>query len=146
MVDSYPVVHVLVVDDFEPFRHFVRAKLQTRPGLQVVGEASDGLEAIQKAEELQPHLILLDIGLPALNGIDAADRISTLLPDAVILFISQNNDADVVAGALNDGARGYVLKPDANRELLPAVEAVLRGEHFASAGVAQRRASGTLPY
>jgi len=144
MVDSYPVVRVLVVDDFEPFRHFVRTTLQTRPGLQVVGEASDGLEAIQKAEELQPHLILLDIGLPALNGIDAAHRISTLLPDAVILFVSQNNDANVVAGALSDGAKGYVLKPDANRELLPAVHAVLRGEHFASTGVAQRRAIGPL--
>ena len=112
--------------------------------MQVVGEASDGLEAIQKAEELQPHLILLDIGLPALNGIDAAHRISTLLPNAVILFVSQNNDANVVAGALSDGAKGYVLKPDANRELLPAVDAVLRGEHFASTGVAQRRAIGPL--
>lgn len=144
MVDSYPVVRVLVVDDFEPFRHFVRATLQTRLGLQVVGEASNGLEAIQKAEELQFHLILLDIFLPALNGIDTAHRISTLLPDAVILFVSQNNDANVVAGALSDGAKGYVLKPDANRELLPAVDAVLRGEHFASTGVAQRRASAPL--
>ena len=134
MVDSYPVVRVLVVDDFESFRHFVRTTLQTRPGLQVVGEASDGLEAIQKAEELQPHLILLDIGLPVLNGIDAAHRISTLLPDAVILFVSQNNDANVVAGALSDGAKGYVFKPDANRELLPAVDAVLRGEHFPARG------------
>ena len=67
---------------------------------------------------------------------DAAHRISTLLPDAVILFVSHNNDANVVAGALSDGAKGYILKPDANRELLPAVDAVLRGEHFASTGVA----------
>ena len=144
MVDSYPVVRVLVVDDFEPFRHFVRAKLQTRPGLQVVGEASDGLEAIQKAEELRPRLILLDIGLPALNGNDAAHRISTLLPDAVILFVSHNNDANVVAGPLSDGAKGYILKPDSIRELLPAVDALLRGEHFASTGVPQRRASAPV--
>ena len=144
MADSYPVVRVLVVDDFEPFRYFVRTTLQTRPGLQVVGEASDGLEAIQKAEELRPRLILLDIGLPALNGNDAAHRISTLLPDAVTLFVSHNNDANVVAGALSDGAKGYILKPDSIRELLPAVDALLRGEHFASTGVAQRRAIGPL--
>jgi DNA-binding NarL/FixJ family response regulator len=140
MVDSYPVVRVLVVDDYEPFRHFMRATLQARPELQVVGEASNGLEAVQKAKELQPHLILLDIGLPALNGIEAAHRISRLLPDAAILFVSQNNDADVVAAALSNGAKGYVLKLDANRELLPAVEAVLRGDHFASTGLTQRHA------
>jgi len=144
MVDSFPVVRVLVVDDFEPFRHFVCATLQARPELQVVGEASNGLEAVQKAEELQPHLILLDIGLPALNGIDAAHRISTLLPNAVILFVSQNSDANVVADALSNGAKGYVLKPNANRELLPAVEAVLRGKRFASTGVTQRRATPAL--
>jgi DNA-binding NarL/FixJ family response regulator len=141
MVDSFPVVRVLVVDDFEPFRHFVCATLQTRPGLQVVGEASNGLEAVQKAEELQPHLILLDIGLPALNGIDAAHRISTLLPNAAILFVSQNSNANVVAEALSNGAKGYVLKPNANRELLPAVDAVLRGKRFAGTGVTQRRAT-----
>jgi CheY-like chemotaxis protein len=71
---------VLVVEDYEPFRRFVCSTLGTRPELQIVGEASDGLQAVQKAEELQPDLILLDIGLPTLNGIEAAHRISRLVP------------------------------------------------------------------
>jgi DNA-binding NarL/FixJ family response regulator len=129
------VVRVLVVDDHEPFRNFVGETLQARSELQVVGEASDGLEAVQKAEELLPDLILLDIGLPTLNGIEAAHRISMLVPSATVLFLSQENDADVVATALSNGARGYVLKLDADRELLPAVESVLRGQRFISTGV-----------
>jgi len=103
--------------------------------LQVVGEASDGLEAVQKAEELKPDLILLDVGLPTLNGIEASHQISKVVPDSKILFVTQNNDADVARAALGNRARGYVLKVDAKRELLSAVEAVLRGERFVSAGV-----------
>jgi DNA-binding NarL/FixJ family response regulator len=126
---------VLVVDDFEPFRHFLCATLEVRPELQVIGEASDGLQAVQKAEESQPDLILLDIGLPKLNGIEAAHRISRLVPGAKIIFVSQENDADVVSAALSNGAKGYVLKLDASRELLPAVESILRGKDFISTGV-----------
>ena len=128
------IVRVLVVDDHEPFRNFVSATLQVRSELQVIGEASDGLEAVQKAEELRPDLIVLDIGLPTLNGIEAAHRISMLVPGATVLFLSQENDADVIATALSNGA-GYVLKLDTNRELLPAVESVLRGQRFISTGV-----------
>jgi DNA-binding NarL/FixJ family response regulator len=83
------VVRVLVVDDHQPFRNFVCSTLQARPELQVVGEASDGLEAVQKAKELQPDLICLDIGMPTLNGIEAAHRISQLVPAAKILFMRQ---------------------------------------------------------
>jgi DNA-binding NarL/FixJ family response regulator len=133
MRNSSAVIRILVVDDFEPFRRFLCETLQARPELQVVGEASDGLQAVQKAEELQPDLILLDIGLPKLNGIEAAHRISELVPSATILFISQNNDTDLVAAALSNGAKGYVLKQNANRELLPAVATVLQGDHFVSA-------------
>jgi len=125
-------VRILVVDDYEPFRRFVCATLGARPELQVVGEAADGLQAVQKAEELQPDLILLDIGLPTLNGIKAAYRISGLVPAAKILFVSQENDMDVVAAALSDGAHGYLRKQNINSELLPAVEAVLHGDHFVS--------------
>jgi DNA-binding NarL/FixJ family response regulator len=102
--------------------------------LQILGEASDGLEAVQKAEELQPDLILLDIGLPKLNGIEAAHRISQLVPRAKILFVSHDNDAELVAGALGNGAKGYVQKQNANKELLPAIEAVLGGGRFISEG------------
>jgi DNA-binding NarL/FixJ family response regulator len=126
---------VLVVDDYEPFRRFVCALLAARPELQIVGEAADGFEAVQKAEELQPGLILLDIGLPKLNGIEAAHRIARLVPAAKILFLSQETDADVVAAVLSDGAKGYVHKQNAISELPSAVEAVLQGDRFVSEGL-----------
>ena len=126
---------VLVVEDNEPFRRFVCSALGKRPELQIVGEASDGLQAVQKAEELQPDLILLDIGLPTLSGIEAACQISRLVPAANVLFVSQNNDADVVTAALSNGAKGYVRKENAKTDLLPAVEAVLRGDRFVSRGL-----------
>lgn len=130
-------VRVLVVDDYEPFRRMVCSMLKAAANVQVIGEASDGLEAVHKAEELKPDLILLDIGLPSLNGIEAARRISRVLPDAKILFVSQDNDPDVVAVALSGGAKGYVHKVDVTKDLLPAVQAVLRGEHFSSARIRQ---------
>jgi DNA-binding NarL/FixJ family response regulator len=133
------LVRVLLVDDNEPFKRLVCAMLQARAKFNVIGEASDGCQAVQKAEELQPDLILLDIGLPTLNGIEAAHKISRLAPQATILFVSQDNDKDVVAAALSNGAKGFVLKHDLNRELLPAVEAVLRGEHFTSTRLTQCR-------
>jgi DNA-binding NarL/FixJ family response regulator len=127
-----PAVRVLLVDDYLPFRRFVFSELGKRPELQVIGEASDGLEAVEKAEELQPDLIVLDIGLPKLNGIEAAKRIHNVVPGAKILFVTQNNDTDVVQAALSNGAKGYVLKLDASKELLPAVEAILQGDRFVS--------------
>jgi len=121
---------VLVVDDYEPFRQFVYSRLRKRPELQIVGEASDGLEALNKAEELQPNLILLDIGLPTLNGVEAARRIRKLAPDSKIIFVSQEFSADVVEEALALGALGFVAKAHAGRELVPAVEAVRQGRQF----------------
>jgi two-component system nitrate/nitrite response regulator NarL len=119
-------------------------KLQQRPELQIVGEASDGLEGVQKAKDLQPDLILLDIGLPRLNGIEAAHRILKFSPNANILFISQENDAAVIAAATGNGAKGFVRKLVVNRELLPAIEAVLRGEHITSTGVTQRESASSV--
>ena len=123
-------VRVLVVEDHEPFRQFVCSTLEKRTELQVICEASDGLEAVRKAEELQPDLIVLDIGLPSLNGMEAARRIRKLSAEPKILFVSQESSADVVREALAAGARGYVVKTDARRELLEAVDAVLRGGQF----------------
>jgi DNA-binding NarL/FixJ family response regulator len=130
-------VRVLVVEDHEPFRRFVCSKLAKRTELQVICEASDGLEAIRKAEELQPDLIVLDIGLPSLNGMEAARRIRKLSTEPKILFVSQESSADVVREALAMGARGYVVKTDVGTELLEAVDAVLRGGQFVG-----RRLSG----
>ena len=137
-------IRVLVVDDYEPFRRFVCSRLESRPDLQVIGEASDGLEAVEKAQALKPDLILLDIGLPSLNGIEAAHRISRLIPAATILFVSQISDADVVQEALSNGAKGYVWKQDAGIDLLPAVEAALQGARFVSSGIQRRNSGETL--
>ena len=104
-------LRVLLVEDFEPFRQFIRTTLQESE-LQIIAEVSDGLEAVQKAEELQPDLILLDIGLPTLNGIEAARRIRTLAPRSKILFVSQESSADVIEEALKFGV-GYVIKTHA---------------------------------
>jgi DNA-binding NarL/FixJ family response regulator len=130
-----PLIRVLVVDDFEPFRRFICSTLRKQPGLQIVGEAADGLEAVQKAEELQPDLILLDMGLPSLSGMGAIQRIRTLAPQSKVLFVSQESSADIVHQALSLGALGYVVKTHAASELLPAVEMVLAGGQFISRGV-----------
>jgi DNA-binding NarL/FixJ family response regulator len=123
---------ILLVEDFDPFRQFVVLSLRQRPEFQLIYEASDGLEAVQRAEELQPDLILLDIGLPRLNGIEAGRRIRKVSPNSKILFVSQELSADVVQEALHLGAQGYLLKSDAGGELLPAVNAVLQGRHYLS--------------
>jgi len=123
-------IRILVVDDFEPFRQFVRSTLQNHLGLLTIIEASDGMEAIELAQALQPDLILLDIGLPKLSGIDAARRIRELSPQSKILFVSQESSVDVVQGAFSAGASGYVVKMDAGSELPTAVKGVLRGARF----------------
>jgi DNA-binding NarL/FixJ family response regulator len=130
-----PLIRVLVVDDFEPFRRFVTKVLQQQPELQIICEVSDGLEAVQRAGEMQPDLVLLDIGLPNLNGIEAAQRIRELSPKSKILFLSQETSPDVVLGALASGGSGYVLKIDARNELLTAVKAVLGGKRFIGASL-----------
>jgi DNA-binding NarL/FixJ family response regulator len=101
-------------------------------GLQVIGEVSDGLEAVQKALDLQPDLILLDIGLPSLDGIEAARRIRKLAPASKIIFVTQESSVDVVQVAVDLGANGYVVKAQAGRDLVAAVEAVLSGKSFFS--------------
>ena len=123
---------ILVVEDFDRFREFVVLSLRQRAEFQLIYEASDGLEAVQRAEELQPDLILLDIGLPRLSGIEAGRRIRKVSPNSKILFVSQELSADVAQEALHLGAQGYLLKSDAGGELLPAVDAVLRGRHYLS--------------
>ena len=127
-------VRILIADDYKDWRRVVRLLFQARPEWQIIAEASDGSEAVQKAEELKPDLILLDIGLPKLNGIEAALQIKQLSPSSKIIFVSLYNSQDVVQTALATGARGYVHKTDANGELSSAVEAALRGRQYVSSG------------
>ena len=130
-----PIIRVLVVEDFEPFRKFLLSTLQKQPQFQIISEVEDGLGAVQKAEELQPDLILLDVGLPALNGIEAARRIRMASAKSKMVFVSQESSTDMVQEAFNVGARGYVVKTDAGSELLIAVNAILRGQRFVSSSL-----------
>jgi DNA-binding NarL/FixJ family response regulator len=125
-------IRVLVVEDYAAFRRFLVSTVQSRAETQVICEVADGSEAVQKARELQPELILLDIGLPGLNGIEAARQIRNLSPKSKILFVSQESSADIVQAALETGAEGYVFKQDAGRELIAALDAVLRGQTYVS--------------
>ena len=122
----------MVVEDFQSFRRFICSELEQRSELRVICEVSDGLEAVEKAEELKPDLILLDIGLPTLNGIEAARRILVFAPESKIIFSSQETSIDVVQEAMRLGAWGYVFKTHAQDDLLLAIDAVLSGERFVS--------------
>jgi len=135
-------VRILVVDDFEPFRNFTSAALSKQPGFQIVGEAIDGLEAVQKAQELKPDLVVLDIGLPKMNGIEAARQIRTVSPDSKILFLTGNDYPQIASEAFDAGADAYVIKLDAADELMAAVEAVLLGKHYVSRGLSRHGLTG----
>src|SRR5712664_746133 len=128
-------IRILIADDYEGWRRQVRLLFQARPEWQVIDEASDGSEAVQKAEELKPDLILLDINLPKLNGIEAARRIRRPSASSKIVFLSQNKDLDIVRAAFGTGPQGYVYKADVRSDLLPAIEAVLRGKQFVSSSL-----------
>src|SRR5258707_2170609 len=124
-------IRIHVVEDFAQLRKFIGTTLGERADLQVC-EVADGLEAVQKVKELKPDLILLDIGLPTLNGIEAARQIRKLAPESKIIFLTQESSADVVQEALGLGAHGYVLKANAGNELLAAVQSVISGNLFFS--------------
>ena len=126
-------IRFLVADDFSPWRRFVSSLILPKmPEWHIVCEVSDGIEAVTKAQELKPDIILLDIGLPGLNGIEAARQIGKIASDSKILFLSAFDSPEVVEEALNTGASGYVAKLDAASELVWAVEAAFQGKRFVS--------------
>ncbi len=129
---ALPPIRILLVDDHKGWRRQVRLLLQERPEWQIIFEAADGSEAVQKAGELKPDLILLDIALPKLNGIEAARQIRQPSPNSKIVFLSIENSLDVVQVALSTGAQGYVHKTDSQSDLLPAIDVALRGIQFVS--------------
>jgi len=132
-------IRVLVVEDYEPFRRFLCSTLQERSELHIIGTLSNGVDAIEHAEKLQPDVILLDIGLPKLSGMDAARRIREVSPQSKIVFVSQESSIEIVQETFNLGAQGYVLKADAESELLTAIDVVLRGERFIGRSLAGHR-------
>ena len=128
-VPETPSHRVLVVEDFAPFRRLICSMLATRAGLEVIGQAADGLEAVQKAADLKPDLILLDIGLPKLNGLEAARRILIVAPQSRVIFLSQESSPELVQEALGL-AWGYVAKTKTATELFIALETVMRAQRF----------------
>ena len=126
------VVHVLVVEDHPVVRRAVCSLLSGDPILNVVCEAADGEQAVQKAEEFQPDLVLMDISLPGISGIEAARRIRRVSPKSSIIFLSQHDSLQMVKDAMNVGGHGYVAKIDAGQELLKAISPVREGKQFVS--------------
>jgi two-component system nitrate/nitrite response regulator NarL len=125
-------IRVLVVDDHATWRTAIRGALNRVPGVHVIAEAADGAEAVTLAHEQSPDLVLLDVGLPGISGIEAAERISARTPTARILFASNYGEYDIIDAAFRSGARGYMMKAFAAHELQPAVEAVASGRWFVS--------------
>jgi DNA-binding NarL/FixJ family response regulator len=130
-MENFPV-RILLVEDFEPFRNLIRILLEGKPHLQIIAEVADGQEAVRQAAELQPTLILLDIGLPSLNGLDVARQVRELSLDSKIIFVSQESSPEFVQEALSLGASGFVTKARVANDLVPAIQAVLSGGTFVS--------------
>lgn len=128
-------VRILLVEDSEYFQVLITSILQERPNAQLVGVVSDGVEAVRRAKELQPDLILLDICLPKMNGVKAAREIRAVAPESRIVFVSQETSAGVVKEAIKLGAWGYVVKSYVRCELIRAMDAVLQGRQFIGSGV-----------
>jgi DNA-binding NarL/FixJ family response regulator len=126
------LIRILVVDDHEVVRRVICSLVSSDPALDVVCQSADGEGAVEKAEELQPDLVLLDISLPGISGIEAGRRIRRVSPDSYIIFLSQHDSLQMVEDALRVGGHGYVTKMDAGAELLKAIRAVSEGKRFVS--------------
>ena len=131
-------IKVIIADDHVFYREGVRALLGNVSEIEVVGEANDGAEAIQQADMLHPNVILMDLKMPGMNGIDATRRIHELHPDIGVLVITMFDDDDSVFAAMRAGARGYLLKDADKDEVVRAIVAVERGEAIFSPAIAQR--------
>ena len=126
------VTRILVVDDFEPWQHLVLWLLESETDLEIISTAVEGTEAVQKAEKLKPDLILMDLSLPGMNGLEATRQIRTASPGSKVLFLADYIEPDIVQAAFNAGASGYVLKSDFRTDLIPGVRAVLLAQKFVS--------------
>jgi DNA-binding NarL/FixJ family response regulator len=128
-------IRIILVEDFLPYRTLISSLFAETPDWRVVGEASNGTEAIEKTQRLTPDLVLMDIGLPGLNGLEAARQIRKLVPSAKIVFLTEQADPDMVRVAFDLGAMGYVLKRHAETDLLSALSAAVQGKRFVSSGL-----------
>lgn len=128
-------MRVLLADDHGIVRRGLRSLLESEPGLQVVGEAADGLEAIRLCTESKPDVLILDIGLPKLNGIDVAARVQKLDPAPWVIVLTMHTDESYILRALAAGARAYLLKDATDEDLLPAIRAAAKGRPYFSPAV-----------
>jgi DNA-binding NarL/FixJ family response regulator len=135
-----PILRALIVEDHEPMRKYIANKRRGKLQIRIVAEVAGDVDAVQKAEELRPDLIVTNVGLPTLDGIEATRRFQKVNPKSKILFVTENCSPDVAEEALRGRGLGYVLKSTAEEDLLPAVDAVLRSKRFITCGLA-----GTLP-
>jgi DNA-binding NarL/FixJ family response regulator len=131
-------VQILVVDDHPVVRKAICSLLSTDPLLNVTREVADGKQAVLKAEEVQPDLILLDISLPGISGIEAARRILKVSPKSKIIFLSQHDSLQMAKDAMETGGHGYVSKTDAGGELIRAIHSVREGKLFVSRRIASQ--------
>lgn len=138
------MLRILIADDHEVARRGIRALLESHPGWEVCGEARDGRETVELADSLKPDLILLDIGMPNLNGLEAARQILAASPDVAILILTMHDSDQVVREVLRAGARGFLLKSDAGRDLVAAVEALQLQRTFFTTRVSQMVLDGFL--
>jgi DNA-binding NarL/FixJ family response regulator len=125
-------IRILLADDHNIMRRGLRLLLERQPGFEVVGEAADGRQAVERAEAMRPDVVVLDIAMPNLSGIDAAQQINASLPHAAIIILSMHSDEGYVLRALKAGARGYVLKDSAENDLIETIRAVSEGKAFFS--------------
>jgi DNA-binding NarL/FixJ family response regulator len=138
------VLRILIADDHEVARQGIRSLLESHAEWEVCGEARDGREAVEYASKLKPDVLLLDIGMPNLNGLDAARQILATTPEARLLILTVHDSEQVVREVLAAGARGFLLKSDAGRDLLAAVEALQHRRTFFTSSVAQMMLDGYL--
>lgn len=137
-------LRILIADDHEVARKGIRALIESHPGWEVCGEAADGREAVKTASRLKPDLVLLDVGMPSLNGLDATRQILAEAPDTRVLILTMHDSEQVVREVLAAGARGFLLKSDAGRDLVSAVEALQSRRTFFTTKVAQIVLEGYL--
>jgi DNA-binding NarL/FixJ family response regulator len=138
------LLRILIADDHDVARRGIRSLLEAHPGWEICGEAKDGREAVEYANRARPDLVLLDIGMPGLNGLDAARQIHAACPDTRILILTMHDTEQLVREVLAVGARGYLLKSDSGRDLVAAVEALQNHRTFFTTRVAQLVLDGYL--
>jgi DNA-binding NarL/FixJ family response regulator len=138
------MMRILLADDHEVVRRGLRTLLQARPGWEVCGEAATGREAVEKVRSLKPDVVVLDVTMPEMNGLEATRRVLKAAPQTQVLILTMHDSDEVVQEVLDAGARGYVLKSDAGRDLVAAVEALEEGRPFFTTKVADLVLSGYL--